>query len=1338
MADYVEKYSGKASDELEKQIRQVYKQAAEEVQKKLDDFIRGHKARNAQMLQMVSDGKISKQDYQRWMRGQVFQGDQWKQKLKDVTDVYVHADEKAREIVGGTSKNVFMEAANYTAYDLEKGMRGAVAFNVYDAKTVERLLKKDPKMLPEWKIDQPKDYKWNEKRVRNAVAQGIIQGESVEEVGDRLTGELATSNATKMDMFARTAVNGAQNAGRMDRLHEAEEMGIEVKKKWLATLDQRTRDTHQALDGQEQPIDEPFVVDGMKIDYPGDPFAPPELVYNCRCTLTYVYPKYQHLQHNHERRDQLNDKNVENMTYYEWLGLASKNDRKQEEPEPEESSVGRKIVQGKDITETWERRPDQFAFEIEDVVNAQGFDGLPKIVSKEEFDKAVRESEFVAQRAYSAPDQETLDAYRDQLYNGKWYIDCSVGGARHGQGMYCVADYSGKITDEMQSEMSSYAMMYGERPAYIETFTVSKDFKIVKESEIKEKLSEYNTELGKKAFRSAIDELINNPETVSKNIENYKKYYGVSMSEAEMKTYMEGIQWSKQKNVYGLPDNDAEKAAKRIAKKYKIKEHSLVESQFRSTDAYNESMKSSVYDIGSFATMNGYDGIEVSGRSEEDAPYLVILNRTKCIFLNDELSNQEEPQKQDEVQEQKIDEKPVTPEHDVAEGKNITETWERRPSQFKFEIEDVMNTQGFDGLPQVLSRSEFDAAVKAANGGKGFIAQRTYSAPDQAVLDAYRAQLYGGKWYVDCSVGTAAYGQGMYATGDFNGQITENMQKATDFYIGLNEQKGSSVAATEVFTLQADAKIADYEKLYSEFTKYGMETQDKNAEIRRTAVKDASKELADKILKDAGFEEEYAKKFFYGNLSLADVDWEEMGKAYKQLGSEGVKKMQELQSEYYKKQTAYVDEYVKEKSIDEIKDIGAFATALGYDAIEVKNHGIYDTTEVVVLNRTKCIFLDPESKEEPSPKEQGKSQEDQRSIIVTDETRKQVSKSTASDDWFEYDYAKAMSEYIKTGEMPTRTLFTFQDLSQGIRRKLAAEAELIQETGEKTKTEYKTTYRGMVLSEDDVKALKTGSKHTFDTLTASTPDKKLASVYTDVGNNPVENGVPVIFEIQKPDGIYAFDREKGTELVLPRGSTFRIERKYTDEDGVVHISLYSKKGNNIVDMDADQPAEKPQKKEEESKQTEETKDESYQYHATTAKAIIGIAEKGLQPNRGHVGKGIYFADSAKDALDWVDTTSTGGKTVLRVSEEYLEKEKLEKYSASETGYGLAESLYDGNVPLEYIQIKVNDNGDEDDWWSLAQYLKNRKSQYNMLDQKTKKKVDKLVDEEDERRLKRRR
>lgn len=337
MAGYVEKYADKKSDELEQEIRRVYRQAAKEAREKLDAFVKSYKARNAQMLQMVKEGRLSEQDYKKWLIGQIFQGRQWKQKLKDVTDVYVNADAKAREIVGKTSKNVFTESANYTAYSIEKDLQGSVAFNLYDAKTVERLLKDNPKMLPEWKINEKKDYVWNEKRVQNAVMQGIIQGESIAEIGDRLTSELAASNAAKMNMFARTAVNGAQNAGRVERLHETEEMGIEVKKQWLATLDNRTRDTHQALDGQERPVDEPFEVDGMKIDYPGDPNAPPELVYNCRCTLVYVYPKYQHLQHA-QRHDQLNDKNIEDMTYYEWMGLASKN-KQADERETEDEGI---------------------------------------------------------------------------------------------------------------------------------------------------------------------------------------------------------------------------------------------------------------------------------------------------------------------------------------------------------------------------------------------------------------------------------------------------------------------------------------------------------------------------------------------------------------------------------------------------------------------------------------------------------------------------------------------------------------------------------------------------------------------------------------------------------------------------------------------------------------------------------------------------------------------------------------------------------------------------------------------------------------------------------------
>ena len=307
MADYIQKWADKRADELTKKIGKIYGQAAKEVKQKMDSFWAAHKIKAQKMLKDVQDGRIKKKDYQDWLRNQVFQGERWKAKLDEVTKTYIEADKKARSMVGNTSKDVFQEAGNFQAYQTEIDVNGAVSFDMYDRKTVDRLLKDNPQMLPEWKINQKKDYVWNYDRVNNAVTQGILQGESVYDIGKRLYKDLSASNASKMDMFARTAVTGAQNAGRIERLHEAEDMGIKVKKRWLASRDNRVRDTHAELDGQEVDVDQPFTVDGMEIDYPGDPTAPPELVYNCRCTLIYVYPEYKNKQHFEDHQ-----------TYAEW------------------------------------------------------------------------------------------------------------------------------------------------------------------------------------------------------------------------------------------------------------------------------------------------------------------------------------------------------------------------------------------------------------------------------------------------------------------------------------------------------------------------------------------------------------------------------------------------------------------------------------------------------------------------------------------------------------------------------------------------------------------------------------------------------------------------------------------------------------------------------------------------------------------------------------------------------------------------------------------------------------------------------------------------------------
>ena len=116
---------------------------------------------------------------------------------------------------------------------------------------------------------------------------------------------------------ARTAVTGAQNAGRMDSYHAAEKMGIKLKKEWLATLDARTRHSHAVVDGEVKDVDAKFS-NGCR--FPGDPQGKPVEIYNCRCTLIAAMDGVDTSDAQRWAGDPETGRSVvvENMTYAEW------------------------------------------------------------------------------------------------------------------------------------------------------------------------------------------------------------------------------------------------------------------------------------------------------------------------------------------------------------------------------------------------------------------------------------------------------------------------------------------------------------------------------------------------------------------------------------------------------------------------------------------------------------------------------------------------------------------------------------------------------------------------------------------------------------------------------------------------------------------------------------------------------------------------------------------------------------------------------------------------------------------------------------------------------------
>lgn len=675
-----------------KKTQAVYKQAAEELAKKLADFQSKFAAKDKEKRALLAAGEITKQDYQNWLAGQVFQGKQWEAKAKEAAETMVHADTEAAAIVNDGCMTAYAAAMNYGTYELEKTTGLSTGFTLYNRETVSRLLAKDPQLLPYWKLDQPKDYVWNYEKVKSTILQGIIQGKPIPEITKDLASKLQTNNTNRMRLFARTEMTGAHNAGRIDALHRAADLGIKVQKKWIATNDNRTRDAHADLDGQIREVDEPFDSELGPIDYPGDPSADPANVYNCRCAMVYIYPELEDAPEGTEEEPE-----YEQMTFDQWMEAQENQEAVQgetdpetvtaedaREPEPEIMETAEEleetepepileeeqqpeepeheVVQGTDISDTWERRPEEFATEIEDVINAQGFDGNPMVVGKEEFDQAVKESNFVAQRSYSAPDQETLDAYREQLYNGgqgNWYVDCGTGGAQYGQGMYCAADYTGTVTDGMKEEMQHYTEL-GQDRAKEEAWKTVKaetDWKqewIDRDKEHERKYGEptyYTRKYGipteeefdiyKKFASGEVGRVYDLPpeerqiwqEAADKKLTwEFKEINGIRRERFDE----EYTGYSRTETMTLTPDakiityDDAARGMMAEAFGKEAAAEAGIPDRYQIKDMMDSGLP--VQDVGVWAAKHGYDAINATGHGESGS-YTVILNRTKTIIL---------------------------------------------------------------------------------------------------------------------------------------------------------------------------------------------------------------------------------------------------------------------------------------------------------------------------------------------------------------------------------------------------------------------------------------------------------------------------------------------------------------------------------------------------------------------------------------------------------------------------------------------------------------------------------------------------------------------------------
>lgn len=280
MADKAHILTDEKLEEMEKRLSAIYSRAEKEIQKTADEYFSKFAAQDEKKRKLLEQGKITEEEYKKWRKGKVMYGKRFTEMKEQCAKQLLNVNQTALAYVNGELPEVY--ALNYNALAGSVDGVGGYSFALVDADTVQNLAVTDTSLLPYKEIDPAKDIPWNMKKINAETLQGILQGESMDKIAKRLR-NVQEMNKTQAIRSARTIVTGAENKGRLDSHKRAEEDGIILEEKWVATKDGRTRHSHAMLNGETKKTNETF---SNGLEYPGDPSGRPEEVYNCRCTMT--------------------------------------------------------------------------------------------------------------------------------------------------------------------------------------------------------------------------------------------------------------------------------------------------------------------------------------------------------------------------------------------------------------------------------------------------------------------------------------------------------------------------------------------------------------------------------------------------------------------------------------------------------------------------------------------------------------------------------------------------------------------------------------------------------------------------------------------------------------------------------------------------------------------------------------------------------------------------------------------------------------------------------------------------------------------------------------------
>jgi len=117
--------------------------------------------------------------------------------------------------------------------------------------------------------------------VRSVLLRGQDESLSMTQIGQKLRDFYADRSSYKAMRVARTEVSSASGWAQREA---AKQSGVVKTKKWISSRDDRVRDSHVDMDGEEKQLEEAY---SNGLQYPGDTSGDPAEFIQCRCVEAY-------------------------------------------------------------------------------------------------------------------------------------------------------------------------------------------------------------------------------------------------------------------------------------------------------------------------------------------------------------------------------------------------------------------------------------------------------------------------------------------------------------------------------------------------------------------------------------------------------------------------------------------------------------------------------------------------------------------------------------------------------------------------------------------------------------------------------------------------------------------------------------------------------------------------------------------------------------------------------------------------------------------------------------------------------------------------------------------